>query len=185
MNTEEPTIKDQLASWVGVGESEPTEPAPPLDLGPGERVAWSGTVTARWPLLIGLALAAGGIIELVVAGTIIGTILVIAGLSVLAFCRVRVAADSRGVRVSMGFPFPRKTVPISAINHAAAIDLHPMEWGGWGYRVARPAKGFSRTAVVLRKGEALHLTLRSGREFAVTVDGADEAAAVVNAYVTP
>lgn len=54
-------------------------------------------------------------------------------------------------------------------------DIRPLEYGGWGYRV-RPRS----TAVVLRGGQALALRPAGGREFAVTVDDADTAAALLN-----
>lgn len=183
MTAPDPSIKDQLATYIGVGEPEPIEPEPALALAATERVTWSGTETARWPLALGLLGATAGLV-LLAYSPLNGLVVLVAGLVALVFARIHVVASARGVRVRFAWlPWPSKFVAIDDIAQAAAIDLRPTEWGGWGYRIARPAKGFSRTAVVLRGGEALHLTRRNGREFAVTVRGAADAAAVVNAYV--
>ncbi len=184
----DPTLRDQLASYIGIGDSEPVEAEPALDMQASERVTWMRTQTSIWPALVAVLMMAVGAVVLVIefpeANAISGAVLAIAGLTVLAFSRIQVQADATGVRVRFGMlPWPTKFVAIDDIEHAGAIDLRPTEWGGWGYRIARPAKGFSRSAVVLRGGEALHLTQRNGREFAVTVDDAAQAAAVVNAYV--
>ena len=191
MNTEnanDPTLRDQLASYIGIGDTEPVDAEPPIELLASERVAWTRTQTSVWPALIAVVMAIVGVVVFVAglptARGIAGIVLVVAGLGILAFSRIQVHADSMGVRVRFGMlPWPTKFVAIDDISHAGVIDLRPTEWGGWGYRIARPAKGFSRSAVVLRGGEALHLTQRNGREFAVTVDDAAQAAAVVNAYV--
>ncbi len=58
--------------------------------------------------------------------------------------------------------------------------IEPLAYGGWGWRVVPGG-----TAVVVRGGEALVVELRSGRRFAVTVDGAAEAAALLNAQAQP
>lgn len=193
MNTEsandsDRTLRDQLASYIGVGESEPIEPVAPLDVSTTERVSWTRTQTSLWPGLVAAIMAIVGVVIFVIglpeASALTGLVLVVAALAVLAFSRIQVHVNATGVRVRFGvLGWPTKFVAIEDIAHAGAIDLRPTEWGGWGYRIARPAKGFNRTAVVLRRGDALHLTRRNGREFAVTVDGAAEAAAVVNAYV--
>lgn len=192
MNTEnanDPRLRDQLASYIGIGETEPVEAEPPIELLDSERVAWTSTQSSVWPALVAAVMTIVGVVVFVVglpsARGIGGIVLATAGLAILAFSRIQVHADATGVRVRFGMlPWPTKFVAIDDISQAAAIDLRPTEWGGWGYRIARPAKGFSRSAVVLRGGEALHLTQRNGREFAVTVDDAAQAAAVVNAYVT-
>lgn len=183
-----PSLGNQLASYIGIGESESIDAEPPIELLAGERVTWTRTQTSLWPALVAVVMAIVGVVVFVVglpsARGISGLVLALAGLAILVFSRIQVHADATGVRVRFGMlPWPTKFVAIDDIAHAGVIDLRPTEWGGWGYRIARPAKGFSRSAVVLRGGEALHLTQRNGREFAVTVDDAAQAAAVVNAYV--
>jgi len=51
-----------------------------------------------------------------------------------------------------------------------------MRWGGWGYRWA----GRGRTGVIVRRGPGMLIRLRDGRRLAVTLDGATQAAGLVN-----
>jgi hypothetical protein len=64
------------------------------------------------------------------------------------------------------------------VNSARSVNVLPLQYGGWGWRF-RP----QTTAVVIRRGDGLELELRNGRRFVVTVDGAEQAAGVVNDYV--
>lgn len=75
----------------------------------------------------------------------------------------------------------RTTVPLRDIVRAEAIDVSPMEWGGWGYRGSQWLLG--RAAIVMRAGPGLRLDLRSGRVLAVTVDDAGTAAGLLNDLV--
>jgi hypothetical protein len=60
------------------------------------------------------------------------------------------------------------------------IEVRPVQWGGWGYRGS--VRVFKKAAVVLRKGPGLRLRLRNGAQFAVTVPGAEPAAALLNGW---
>src|SRR5690606_19186660 len=93
------------------------------------------------------------------------------------FVSVRVDVDGGGLRVTAGPGWPRVVVPLERIASAEAIDLHPAAWGGWGYRGSRAL--FGRAAWVLRGGEALRVELVDGTVLAVTVDGADAAATLL------
>ena len=102
-------------------------------------------------------------------------------LAVLLVGAVHVTVGVHGVRVASPVGWPAVTVPLDQIASARAIDLRPVDWGGWGYRGSLRLAG--RAAWVVRRGEALELRLAGDRTFAVTVDGAVEAAAVVNALL--
>ncbi|MEW2403710.1 DUF1648 domain-containing protein [Streptomyces sp. NPDC046862] len=155
-----------------------------LDLRQGERAAWSrpsasrgfvvavlavavAVPTLRYALdegpspWVGLPLAAG------------------VGLAAVVLGVLRVTVDIRGLTVaSLLVPAVRRRVKLEQVESAVRRDIRPLEYGGWGYRV-RPRS----TAVVLHGGQALVLRLVGGREFAVTVDDADTAAALLNTLV--
>ena len=83
------------------------------------------------------------------------------------------------MRVAYGWlRWPSTRIGIDAIRQATAIDVRPSAWGGWGYRGSLRLN--RRAAVVVRAGEGLRLDLRGGRVFLVTVDGAVNAAGLLN-----
>ncbi|WP_353945230.1 hypothetical protein ABII15_29160 [Streptomyces sp. HUAS MG91] len=87
---------------------------------------------------------------------------------------VRVGVNARGVRVTCG-PLPIRTIALNRIVEAKSGYARLADMGGFGYRITP-----GRHAVALRPGDALWLTLVSGREFVVTVDDAVSAARLVN-----
>jgi hypothetical protein len=104
---------------------------------------------------------------------------VLLGLPAVAFTTVRVVVGPEAVVVGLGpwgWPTRRFTTP--DIVRASVDIVEPMDVGGWGWRTGRRG----RTAVVIRRGEALILDLANGGRFVVTVDDAGHAAALVNAY---
>jgi len=177
-----------LAAWVA--SSLPFEdragmdpPPAAMELVHGERVFWTATLSARWPLLLGLTILLAGLVLLLVTEPWIG--LVLLGISVLMsfFGRIRVTADRSGLRVGYGlFGWPRTSVPLSRIAAARAIDIHPPDWGGWGYRGSLAI--MRRAAVVLRAGPGIRLDLRDGRVFAVTIDDPDDPVRLLNAEIS-
>jgi hypothetical protein len=156
--------------------SHATDPA--LTVGPTERIAWIGSASARW--LIGLAalLVVLGVVQSIVLSPLSGAIVVVAGVALASFSSLHVIASSRGVRVRGALGWPRLTLPLDRIDSAEAITVQPMQWGGWGYRGS--LRLFRRAAWVVRRGGGLKLNLRDGKIFVVTVDHAEEAAAVLN-----
>ncbi|WP_405568091.1 hypothetical protein OG317_05095 [Streptomyces sp. NBC_01167] len=149
---------------------------------------WTGRATNRMQWLLaaaGAAFVALGV-ELAVASqwtsgiapllmSVIGC--VAAGLLILygtlAFVHVAVKVDRDAVEVRCGhMGLPRRRIPLSHVVGAeVAAKVTPRQWGGWGYRW-RPEKG---TAVVVRRGEGIVVTLGDGRVFTVTVDDAEAA----------
>ena len=160
----------------------PGEPAAGLALRPGERAGWVGAGHARWPLLTAAALGLAAVVAAVLTALWVAAVCALAGLAILLVGEVHVTAGVQGVRVSSPVGWPRVTLPLDQIEAARAILLRPRDWGGWGYRGSLRLAG--RAAWVVRRGEALELRLTDSRAFAVTVDGAIDAAAVVNALLT-
>lgn len=168
----------------------PDQPPAAVALAPVETTEWSSTVRA--PLfgwlgiaMIGLAvtlfvltdagLGAGGV-------NVVGpVVLLVAGLPMLVFARLRASVDKRGLKViTWMFGLPLKRIPLTAIESAHTDTLEPLRWGGWGYRVRAGA-----SAIVLRTGPALVVNLRNGKQFAVTLDEPETPAALLNALSAP
>ncbi|MFE0101105.1 hypothetical protein [Streptomyces sp. NPDC059009] len=153
---------------------------------------WTGRATnrAQWLLAVagaacmalGIELAVdsvwtSGIAPLVmsVVGCIAAGLLMLYG--TLAFVHVAVKVDKDCLEVRCGhMGLPRRRIPLSHVVGADfAPRVTPRQWGGWGYRW-RPEKG---TAVVVRRGEGVVLSLGDGRKFTVTVDNAEAAVRII------
>ena len=106
----------------------------------------------------------------------IGLVVIAVIIVVLAsLSRYRVTADWRGLRVvSSLFHIPLKRLRLENIRAVDAANLFPKEWGGWGYRITP-----GRSAMILRKGPGLIVTLANAKQFAVTVDGPEVPAALL------
>lgn len=152
--------------------------------------AWSSTEVS--PLFAWLAAALGlgavGLLfgPLLAGGTtpaeLIGaaTLAVIALVSV-AFARIQVGIDARGLLVSSGtLGVPLRTIPLAAIDAVHADYLEALRWGGWGYRVMP-----GRSAVILRSGPGLIVSLTSGSQFALSLREPDEPAGLLAALAKP
>ncbi|GCD99310.1 hypothetical protein [Embleya hyalina] len=140
--------------------------------------SWSKTAVS--PVMVGLtgAFVVASAVVSAMYGFIGSGIGLLGGAVLCAFLSVvRVHVDQRGLTVEFGLlPWPRKRVPLGEIRTAGHREVRALrEFGGWGYRIKSSATG-----VVQRSGEALTLTLVSGREFVVTVSDAPQGAAVLN-----
>lgn len=159
-----------------------TRPAPTavLDLADSAPVSWSQSLLVPWLLGVAAAVVAVGVVLAVVSDQAwLGLVVGVSGLPISLLARIEVVADARGLTVVYGpFGRPRTRVPVDRIDTAAAIDLTPSEWGGWGYRGS--LRVFRQAAVVLRAGPAIRLDMHDGRRFAVTIDDPETAAAVIN-----
>lgn len=165
--------------WPTPSRNDPL--APSLTLEPGERVFWLGRVEAGVWLCIGLPLAATlAWITAELVGVLWALLLLTAfGVLADAFSLLRVAVDSKGLTVRYGhLGVVRQLIPLASIEGARALDILPMDHGGWGYRGSLALMGSA--AVVVRKGEAIELTLKEGRRFMVTVNDASTGAALLN-----
>ena len=146
-----------------------------------EQDPWIGRCRSRWALPIAVGACAVALV-VVVAGVAAGSALawapvliaLVVVVAVVPFVSILVTVDRRGLRVAYGpIGWPVTTVALAEIAAAhLEPDAVPRRWGGWGYRGSRRLVG--RAAVVLRRGPAIRLELRSGATFLVTVDDADE-----------
>ena len=161
---------------------------PALAVGATERVAWVRTTAmstgAVVAILLGvLVVALAAVVAWVTgAATVLATILTVVAAVMLVLAGTTTAfhvrIDDTGLRVASLFGIPRFRVPLADIASAARVEVDPMgEFGGWGLR----AGAGRRFGVVLRRGEAIEVTRRSGRRFVVTVDDARTGAALLEA----
>ncbi len=154
--------------------------APRLHLGEGRSGTWSRwTVSGLW-LPVVVALTLGPLLVLAVLDVVPWFVLVLGVITVAlvgstAACRVTVGPGGLTVVGPLGVP--RFRVPLEQVAEAGASQVDPFrDFGGWGVRAA--AGG--RYGVVLRRGPALTVRRGDGTTFVVTVDDADEAAALLN-----
>lgn len=159
--------------------TSPAHTLPSVGLATGERATWMGTVTTRWPLVLGGAFALVGLTVLITVDVIIGVVLIVASLPILSFTSVQVVVDRRGLTVRYGpLGWPRNTIALDRIAEASTVDVTGATHGGWGYRGSLKVLG--KASLVLRAGEGVRVDLRDGKRFVVTVDGASDAAGTLN-----
>ncbi|MFD8673587.1 hypothetical protein ACFV1A_10950 [Streptomyces seoulensis] len=168
-------------------EHRDSEDAPHPDVWTGRatnRVQWVLALAGAACMALGIELAVqsawtSGIIALVmsVVGCIAVGLLVLFG--TLAFVHVDLKLDRDALEVRCGHVgLPRRRIPLSQVVDAEYLPhVTPRHWGGWGYRW-RPEKG---TAVVVRRGEGIVLSLWDGHTFTITVDNAESAVRVIRA----
>lgn len=145
-----------------------------VEIKPGERISWVGRARVRWVAVLTFGIAL--VVVFAVPDLPLWVFLPLVG-SGLVLSQVEANVTNDGMRIRLG-GIPVRTYRISNISSARVIELEPTEWGGWGWRFTP-----NRSAIVLRRGDAVELTLRSGRQFAVTVDDAATGAALVNGLV--
>ncbi len=157
---------------------QPVGPAQPLS--PDERVVWIQSMVNLWMLVPSLVVMLAGLVAAVIATSrLFGLILLLVGLATTTLASIQVTVDRRGLRIAYGpLRFPRTHIPRERITAADVIDVHPSQWGGWGYRGS--LKLMKRAAVVLRGGPGIHLVLRDGSEFAVTIPHPETGVALLN-----
>ena len=181
-------ITGSVAAWIAAslphrGGTGSDAAAPTMDLEAGERVLWSSTLSARWPLLVGLATLPVVVVLTRLAELWIVALALLTAVVVATFSHIRVTADQSGLQVRYGLlRWPRTSVPIHRIATARAIDIRPADWGGWGYRGSLTL--MKRAAVVLRAGPGIRLDLHDGKVFAVTINDPQDAVRLLNAEVS-
>jgi hypothetical protein len=172
-------VARKLLPWRSEHATRPPSRPDALQLEESERITWIGRTVSRPICAVGVLAGVVGLGLLVVSWS-----LGVAGLVLSAICLalgvVVVRADASGVHVSFGpLHWPTLTIKIEEIVSARAEFIEPTKWGGWGYRFSPRGR-----AVVLRRGEGLLLERADAPDFVVTIDGAHEAADVVNAVVS-
>jgi hypothetical protein len=146
-------------------------------LGADERVIWTATVRMRGADEVSAVATVLVAVAAVLAGqpVLLGFLLIPVLLVLLG--RWRVTVDRTGLWARGLLGAPRTGVALGEVVRADVVPLHPMrEFGGWGIR--SDLKG--RYGLVLRAGDAIAVQRAGGGVFVATVDGADEAVALLN-----
>jgi len=181
-----------LVGWVlfRLGPDEVPDPVrqPTLvrPLRPGERAVWVSSISASWAVIgaCGLLVLAFGFATFfpVTAGEYrlrYALLLGVAAIVGLMLSSVRVQVDRGGLAVALGpLRLPMRRIPLHRIESAWVETRRPSDVGGWGYRV-RPGGA----TIMIRGGECLVVRDISGRELAVSVDRAEQGAALLNALI--
>lgn len=159
------------AGWFVAGGSHGVPVDVPLAAASARTETWSASASNGW-----VALGAVLPVMLVLFLDPVWMILMVAiSIVMVAFSSVRVAANEQGVTVDIGpFGWPRTHISIDVITGAAAFDIRPMAYGGWGYRVRSGVR-----AVVIRSGPAIRIERSDGPDTMVTVDDASVGAATI------
>lgn len=159
--------------WFAAGGSHGVPVDVPLAAASASTKNWSSSASNGW-------VAIGAVLPVLVVLFVdpIWTILMVAiAIVMVAFSSVRVEADEQGVTVDIGpFGWPRSHIPMEEITGAAAFDVKPMAYGGWGYRVRSGVRAF-----IIRSGPAIRIERSQGPDTLVTVDDAPVGAASIGA----
>ncbi|MDH6680739.1 hypothetical protein M2284_004969 [Rhodococcus sp. LBL1] len=164
-------------------DAAPPSDAPRMNLGDTETVMWTGT--AAMPRWLAVALALVPVVIVVAAAwtaseeavpMLLGAAVVGALLMGFALAPVHVVVDGRGLETRYVLTGGRRRIPLDEIARADVVQIGLINrYGGIGYRVGPDGVG-----LLIRPGAALRITRGDGSKFTVTVDGADQAAAVLN-----
>ncbi|MEQ6898771.1 DUF1648 domain-containing protein [Microbacterium sp. KR10-403] len=161
----------------------------PLPLAPGERAVWTSSATTGragvTTLTVSLLVLVATAVVLwsldVPSWWILALVCVILCVLMLTMLSFRVRVDAAGLLVRSTAGWPRFRIRPEEIAGVREITVHPFaEFGGWGVRLGTDG----RFGVVLRTGDAIEVTRRSGRIFVVTVDDASTGAALLEAVRT-
>ncbi|OAN33669.1 DUF1648 domain-containing protein [Microbacterium sp. H83] len=153
----------------------------------GERVVWLATATMPLGALVFLATVLAGLVALAVfmvttgiaGGWVVAVVAVVVTVAIAATASYRIRVTPEGFSARAVIGRPRIEIPLAEVEHARAVDISPFgEFGGWGWRVSVDG----RSGIVMRRGPAIEIARRGRGAFIVTVDGAEEAAALLQAY---
>lgn len=159
-----------------------------VHVAPGERVVWLATVTMPRGVLVFLGLVLAGMVALaavmlgtgVAGGWIAAVVAVVVVIAVAATASYRVSITPEGFAARGLLGRPRVDIPLDEISAVRAVEVSPFgEFGGWGWRIAVDG----RTGIVMRRGPAIEVSRRDRRPFLVTIDGAEDAAALLQTYI--
>ncbi|MGW1893224.1 DUF1648 domain-containing protein [Streptomyces sp. NPDC002004] len=173
-------VARRLSARMSTGPHEPAADRASLNLADGELAGWAGRTGSRPVGALGAALVAAACVLLRYTGWPAFASLLLAGLLCMAFTRLQVTAGAQGLTVAPALlAWPRIHVPLDRMTEASHREISALrDFGGWGYRVRAGASG-----VILHSGDALFVRRGDGREFAVTVEDAATAAALLNALI--
>lgn len=153
-----------------------------VTLGENETGAWFTTVNVPMFLwlagILGAATVGIAVLSVVLGGAGAGGAVTVGLVTLLcvAFGRLRVSVDRRGLRVvSSLLRVPLRQLRLDQIVAARAETIVPLEWGGWGYRVLP-----GRSAIVVAGGPGIVVERTNGTLFAVTVPAPELPAALLS-----
>ncbi|WP_173261969.1 hypothetical protein [Streptomyces pacificus] len=171
------------------GKGQAGQPPPALWTGRAtNRLQWVLAAAGGFCMALGIELAVdepwtSGTVPLLMAvvGCVAAGLLMLFG--TLAFVHVAVRIDRDAMEVRCGhLGVPRRRILLDQVAGAEFVPrVTPRHWGGWGCRW-RPEQG---TAVIVRRGEGIALTLGDGRTYTVTVDDAETAVRVIRDHLRP
>lgn len=170
----------------------PSVAAPHVDVAPGIRLAWTGLTRSGAGTWVGLALGTLPLVGMAVVFFALGNpnlggfmlVMAVGLLPLLSMMWCRVTIDARGVRaLGMGL-IPWVRIPLEQVEEArtTTVDSPLGDFGGWGYR--GKADGSGAWGVVTGAGEAVVIERAGKGPMYLTIDGAAEAAAVLNTLAT-
>lgn len=179
-----------VAVYLLVPPSAPrlTEDAerPTIPLREGDRISWTGVTGSRvldavTVLMVVLFVAA--LVFALVSGQfavwVSAILFAVVSVGCIGLARVRLIVDRRGIRlVSVLLRVPVIRVSLDSITSVTADTIEPAQWGGWGIRISGAG-----LAYVARRGPGIIIERRSGNAVAITIDHADQPAAVANALL--
>ncbi|TXG92681.1 hypothetical protein DW322_13465 [Rhodococcus rhodnii] len=148
---------------------------PPLHA--GEHAVWIEHARSRVALGAALVVTASAVVAALFGQWWLAALFVVVAVLGGALASVTVRVDRDGLTVS-SWGVPWRRIPARDISRAEVVDIVPAQWGGWGYRTTPHG-----TVVVLRSGPAIMARRTGKRPFGVTIDDADDGAALLNAYV--
>ncbi|MDI9915864.1 hypothetical protein [Rhodococcus sp. IEGM 1379] len=172
-----------IAAWAltsrAASDSVSALPTPTLDtpLSATERAVWIGRAHSIWPWILAVGLTALTVGTAAYSDWWVVLVLLASTVLITAFASVTVRVDNTGMSIS-SWGVRWKKIAITRVKSASVDNIRPMEWGGWGYRLT--PRG---TAITLRSGEAIVLTLDTGRVFAVTIDQPEDGVRLINSLV--
>lgn len=163
-------------------------PIEPLQLSATQRAVWFGRVLPSraliWVVGAVMLLVAGSVVLVFATSTelapriiSIATLVLVSGL-IVTTSAFTVSIDSSGLEARSYLGWPVFRLPAADIAEVAATRIDPLgEYGGWGMRWVPGG----RFGIVMRAGEGVVATRTDGRIFAITLDDAETAAAVLAA----
>ena len=172
--------------WV---TPEPEQHPVELALAPTETGAWITTVTVPLFAIVSLASFAAAATLLIFmtregspgADAVGAVVLLVLAVLLLGFARLRISVDWRGLKVVTWFlGIALKAIPLTDIESVHTDTLEPLHWGGWGYRFLP-----GRSAIILRTGPGMVVTLTNGKQFALSLDAPETPAALLRARFLP
>ena len=175
-----------LGWWLGGKHPDLPQPlrtVAPLPLPADGQLVWVGRQAWSVARLAGPGLiAAGGLVTAVRVAPetlILGATLVLVGVLLWWFTTITVAVGPAGLKVRFGpLGWPAVRVSLADVERVEVVDVEPLAYGGWGYRVVPGVR-----AVVIRRGVGLRIGRRGRPDLIVTVDDATTAAGVLAAHL--